>query len=63
MAKKNSEPSSIRVVGHLGMGSMWNGKIIREQYFVLDPKGICMSIPSTYQNHAFKIIERATKKK
>lgn len=36
--------------------SRWNGKVIREQDFVLDARGICMSIPATYSRHPFKII-------
>lgn len=36
--------------------SRWNGNVIREQDFVLDPSGLCMSIPATYSRHPFKIL-------
>lgn len=36
--------------------SRWNGKVIREQDFVLGIDGISMSIPATYWKHPFKII-------
>lgn len=29
----------------------------REQDFVVDERGACMSIPSTYTRHPFKIME------
>lgn len=37
--------------------SRWNGKVIREQDFVLDPQGLCMSIPASYWKHPFKVME------
>ena len=29
----------------------------REQDFVVDARGVCMSIPATYTRHPFKIVE------
>ena len=38
--------------------SEWGGCLQpREQDFVVDVRGACMSIPSTYTRHPFKIME------
>jgi hypothetical protein len=38
--------------------SEWGGCLQpREQDFVVDERGACMSIPSTYTRHPFKIME------
>ena len=38
--------------------SEWGGSTQpREQDFVLDPQGLCMSIPASYWKHPFKVIE------
>ena len=29
----------------------------REQDFVVDARGVCMSIPATYTRHPFKVME------
>lgn len=37
--------------------SDWGGQIQpREQDFVVDARGVCMSIPATYTRHPFKIL-------
>lgn len=44
-------------VYHLSM-SDWGGQVQpREQDFVVDVRGACMSIPATYTRHPFKILE------
>lgn len=53
----------IIVVGHLNK-SDWGGRIQpREQDFVIDTNGVCMSIPSSYNLHPFKILVCNTKEK
>lgn len=38
--------------------SEWGGSLQpREQDFVVDSRGDCMSIPATYTRHPFKIME------
>lgn len=38
--------------------SEWGGCLQpREQDFVVDCRGVCMSIPATYTRHPFKIME------
>jgi hypothetical protein len=38
--------------------SEWGGCLQpREQDFVVDCRGVCMSIPATYTRHPFKILE------
>ena len=38
--------------------SEWGGRLQpREQDFVVDSGGVCMSIPATYTMHPFKIME------
>jgi hypothetical protein len=38
--------------------SEWGGSLQpREQDFVVDSRGACMSIPATYTRHPFKIME------
>ena len=38
--------------------SEWGGCLqAREQDFVVDARGVCMSIPATYTRHPFKIME------
>jgi hypothetical protein len=52
------------IAGHLSK-TMWGGQIQpREQDFVVDARGICMSIPASYSRHPFKVLieERCTKK-
>lgn len=45
------------IVYHLSQ-SEWGGQVQpREQDFVVDSRGICMSIPATYTRHPFKIME------
>jgi hypothetical protein len=48
--------NGIKVVGAMPK-SRWNGKVIREQDFVLGIDGISMSIPASYWKHPFKVIE------
>lgn len=44
------------IAGHLSK-SDWGGHIQpREQDFVVDVQGICMSIPASYSRHPFKIL-------
>lgn len=44
-------------VYHLSQ-SNWGGQIQpREQDFVVDARGACMSIPASYTKHPFKIME------
>jgi hypothetical protein len=44
-------------VYHLSQ-SNWGGQIQpREQDFVVDVRGACMSIPASYTRHPFKIME------
>ena len=44
-------------VYHLSQ-SEWGGCLQpREQDFVVDSRGACMSIPATYTRHPFKIME------
>lgn len=44
-------------VYHLSL-SDWGGQIQpREQDFVVDARGACMSIPASYTRHPFKIME------
>lgn len=46
----------IIVAGHLSK-SNWGGQYqAREQDFVIDENGICMSIPSSYERHPFKVL-------
>jgi hypothetical protein len=46
----------IKVVGYLSKAN-WGGRYQpREQDFVIDADGICMSIPSSYTRHPFKIL-------
>lgn len=46
----------IIVAGHLSK-SNWGGQYQpREQDFVIDENGICMSIPSSYERHPFKVL-------
>jgi hypothetical protein len=50
------EPDII-IAGYLNK-SDWGGRIQpREQDFVIHPNGVCMSIPSSYNLHPFKILE------
>jgi len=45
------------IVYHLSQ-SEWGGQVQpREQDFVVDSRGACMSIPATYTRHPFKIME------
>ena len=44
------------IVYHLSQ-SEWGGLQPREQDFVVDSRGVCMSIPATYTRHPFKIME------
>lgn len=45
------------IVYHLSQ-SEWGGCLQpREQDFVVDSRGACMSIPATYTRHPFKIME------
>lgn len=49
--------SKIITAGYLSK-SNWGGAYQpREQDFVLHSDGICMSIPSTYSQHPFKVLE------
>lgn len=44
------------IVGYLSK-SDWGGQVQpREQDFVVNSQGICMSIPATYTRHPFKIL-------
>lgn len=46
----------IIVAGYLSK-SNWGGQYqAREQDFVIDCEGICMSIPATYDRHPFKVL-------
>ena len=37
--------------------SDWGGQVQpREQDFVIDSEGICMSIPASYTRHPFKVL-------
>jgi hypothetical protein len=48
--------NEIIVAGYLSM-SDWGGQVQpREQDFVIDSEGICMSIPASYTRHPFKVL-------
>lgn len=45
------------IVYHLSQSEWGGGLQPREQDFVVDSRGACMSIPATYTMHPFKIME------
>ena len=48
--------NQIIVAGYLSV-SDWGGQIQpKEQDFVIDCNGVCMSIPSSYTRHPFKVL-------
>lgn len=48
--------NQIIVVGYLSV-SEWGGQTQpREQDFVIDSQGVCMSIPASYTRHPFKVL-------
>lgn len=50
-----SRKKEIVRVGSIGIATKWGGQYLREQYTVLHPNGISISVTSLYPNHAWKV--------
>lgn len=48
--------TDVLITYHLSK-SEWGGSVQpREQDFVVDSRGICMSVPASYSRHPFKVL-------